>query len=140
MTTSGERADTGLSVVSLAVQLGNPVAGSDWTTGIGATNALIVVTAQLVTSATVANRLPSLQLIGPGAIVVASLPASSVQAAGSTETYVWGVGLPFTSGQGVNLVPIPTGIVLGLGWTLRTSTSGLQAGDQWSAINVTFAG
>lgn len=140
MTTSGERADTGLAVASIVAQAGNPAAGNDWAVGEASSKQLVAVFAQLVTSAVVANRLPSLKIQDGAGRVAAQIPASSVQAASLTETYVWAVGMPFASGQNVNLVPLPGGVAVGNGWIISTVTTALQAADQWSNIFITFGG
>lgn len=140
MATSGERPSTAAGVATISTALGNPAAGADWSSAQGSTHQVISVFATLATSAAVANRLPALQILDAAAHIVVALPASSVQAAALTETYVWGVNLPFTSGNNQNLIPIPAGIVVANGWTIRTVTSALQAADQWSAIVVATAG
>lgn len=140
MATSGERGAAGASAVDVTLALANPGAGADWQTNPTGTHQLVAVFAQLVTSATVANRLPALQILDPTGHIACSLPASSVQAASLTETYLWGQGLPFSSGQNANLVPLPTGLTLGQTWTIKTVSTALQAGDQWSAIVLTFSG
>lgn len=129
-----------MAVATVTSALGNPAAGADWASAQGATRQLISVFAQLVTSATVANRLPALQVVDAAAHVVLKLPAAAVQAAGATETYVWGVSLPFSSANNQNLTPLPGGLVVANGWSIQTVTAALQAGDQWSAIVLAFAG
>lgn len=118
----------------------NPAAGVDFTTNSAGTRGLLAVFATLVTSATVANRLPALQVVDGAGHVVASLPASSVQAAGLTETYLWAVGNPFSSGQNANFAPLPSGLVVAPTWTVKAVTAAIQATDQWSNIVLTFAG
>ena len=140
MTTSGERVATGSGVLSVVSAPANPAVGADWVTNPPSLRQIVSVAATLTTSVTAANRLPNLQIKDNAGHTLVSLPASSVQAASLVEQYVWGVNLPFASGNNLNLVPIPTGIVLAPTWSLGTSTTLLQAGDQWSAIVITYAG
>lgn len=140
MSESGARQQSGSGVASVTQAVANPAAGVDFTTNPATARQLLAVFATLTTSATVANRLPALRITDNAGHVVASLPASSVQAASLAETYLWAVGNPFSSGQNANLVPLPSGLVIPTNWTVSAVTAGIQATDQWSAIVLTFAG
>ena len=140
MSSSGDRDPIGIGVLSRVQAPANPAAGADWQTNPNQASQLIAVTATLVTSATVANRLPALQLKDNAGHVLAQLPAQAVQAAGATIIYVWGQNQPYTVANGLSLAPVPAGIVMAANWTVGTSTTALQVGDQWSAIVATFAG
>lgn len=139
MSSSGDRDPALLGVASTVVNLANPAAGADWVNAPGAGKNLLVVRARLVTSATVANRLPQLQIVsGVNALWVS--PALPAQTAGLTLDYFWYPGAPTsTAVSGQMYAPMPT-VPLGAGWTVGTSTAGLQAGDQWSFLLLTMAG
>jgi hypothetical protein len=109
-------------------------AGEYWT--------LTSVLAQLVTSATVANRRVHL-IVDDGTNVVANYTAAADQAASATVTYTWdGGGADATavrdgvasSGQ------LPIGLQLRRpGWRIRTLTSAIDVGDNWGPPVLTYA-
>ena len=140
MTTSGERADTGLAVASKVVAVGNPAAGADWAFNVISTLTLVGVAALLTTSAVVANRTVQLTIADNGGHRVYSSPFSGNQAASNAERYSWGAGLALSGAGGSNSCPTPSGLVVGAGWTIATFTGALDVGDQWSNIVLTFAG
>lgn len=140
MATSGERAQVGSAVASTVQTVANPAAGAEWTFAFTSTKALIAVTAVLATSATVANRQPILQITDNGGHVIAQTVGASPQTAGQTWTYSFFPGATQTGANGRLLAPIPPNIVVATNWSIQTVGSGLQAGDQWSGIVLTFAG
>ena len=140
MSASGARLQLAEGVLSVVQPVAQPGAGLNFSFNPPSTRQLISVSATLATSATVANRLPALSIQDNAGHVVATLPASSVQAASLSEQYIWAVGNPFASGNNFNVVPIPTGLVVASNWLITGQTSGIQAGDQWSAVVATYAG
>lgn len=117
----------------------NPAVATDWTVQAPGEGTWWVtsVVATLVTDANVANRHPDLTLtdgtntlwrIPPGALITASL----------TTVISWVPGLGYASPAIVgNRLVIGTGeIVMVPGWTIGTTGSTLQAGDQWGPIVV----
>lgn len=115
----------------------DPAAGIDWTlpaTG-AATWRIVSFVARLVTSAVVANRQVTL-LADDGERVWFATSAASVQTASQTTDYAGHTN----SGRGgatpgVLTLSIPSaGLLLLPGYRLRVSTSGLDAGDQWSVV------
>jgi len=101
----------------------------------GARDELIAFRAQLVTSATVANRVAQL-ILDDGAAIFTEIAAGLVQAASLTIRYDWAQGYPQpTAVQAIDaLAPLPIGNELGAGYRMRSSTLNIQAGDQWSAV------
>lgn len=92
--------------------------------------------ATLVTSATVANRQPRLQLTQGGAFYW-EIAAVANQVAGTTTRYLWTAGGPNATGiDGTVMQSMPSNAVLTGAASLGTSTFGLQAGDVWQAITV----
>lgn len=140
MSESGARQQAGSGVLSVVQAVAQPAAGNEVQASPTATRQLVAVFAQLVTSAAVANRLPALHVTDNAGHTLLSLPASSVQAASLTETYLWAVGMPFSSGQNANLIPLPSGLTIASNWTVSTVTAAIQAADQWSNVVLTFAG
>lgn len=111
-------------------------AGEEWTLDSWAAN--------LTTNATVANRVIQL-IIDDGAgnnifqttgnvAQAASLQILYQGDAGATENTTVRTGNPFNYLQ----LEFPLGMVLKAGWRIRTLTTNIQAGDQWSGAEVTF--
>lgn len=119
--------------------VGNPAAGADWTLTVPLNfrDRIQSFNAQLVTSATVANRIVRVQNIsGLGGIIWQSaaqqaIPASTTAQVSGSSTNVPSITDPTT----VNLA-LPSPDFLRSGDKLAVSTVGLQAGDQWSNITV----
>jgi hypothetical protein len=93
----------------------------------------IAMTAELVTSAAVGNRIVTLRAVTPGGVAAGWVSIYSHPAA-TLGDYVFGnTQSRQANAFGAVLVEIPPYIPLLQGWELETFTSGLQAGDQWSA-------
>lgn len=117
-------------------EVANPAAGSDWSYPFRFGGRILAVAAQLATSATVANRIPSYQLTDRTGVPITAAYTSVAATASSTLLVTPGG----TGGLG------PSGGVLGLSepfttfydtdWTLKSVTTALQAGDQWSNIRI----
>lgn len=90
----------------------------------------------LVTSAVVANRVIQLAAFN-GANVKAFSPSTVNQVASKNWAYSWSQGLVLATRADNNAYAIPWIMNLPLlaGETLQTQTSGIDAGDQWSAPN-----
>lgn len=92
------------------------------------------VTATLVTAVAVANRYPTL-IVDDGVDVYMTIPAPAVQLASTTVVYTWGEDLAATAVvNGVVTMPLPNNLLLESGDRIRTSTAGIAAADQWSAM------
>ena len=132
-----------LSITPRVVAVAQPAAGADWTVtvaGARTQNVLWIVQsirAQLVTSATVANRNPRLTLTVAGSEVY-RVSATTNQAAGVTNVYTWSEGINYATaggsvtfeGLGRCFRAVPTGSVI------ATLTNNIDTADQWSAINM----
>lgn len=83
---------------------------------------IMFVTARLVTTATVGNRLLRME-IGDGTNLFWFKNWGAVQAASVTRDYYAGAGLPddsaFDAGGRIRMLHEPRGIVLPAGWTVR---------------------
>ncbi len=113
----------------------NPAAGAEIseTVPTGALWRLIALYAPLVTDATVANRSPIL-LIDDGALPVWRADARLAQTATQTIYWMAGDGLAgLQRAVDTEMWSLPTHMLLGAGYRVRTSTYNLQAGDNWGA-------
>jgi hypothetical protein len=125
-----------------SVTRANPAAGQDWTITLPANTRwrIRTVFAQLLTSATVVNRNVSLAISGTANFALI-LGALATQTAGQQIQYT-GLGLPPTAQASTALagLPLPPDLVLasttGSGHQLGSNTTAMQAGDQWSQINM----
>lgn len=124
---------------SVSTTVANPAAAADWTYTVpaGVQQTLLSVRAVLTTSATVANRIPVLRITSPTGQIIADVAALAAQTATTTVTYVWMAGAPSNNVNNVQQMALPTGLRLMPGSTIQVITSGLSAGDQWSAIVIT---
>lgn len=126
------------------VTVTNPSAGADWTYTVP-TNShqkILAVRAILTASATAANRIASVAIDdGTSNLTIVPVPLAA-QTASQTTTYNWAPGIGYRtqtplSGNIQSFLEFPANISLTEAGRVRTSTSGIQAGDQWSAIIVT---
>lgn len=118
------------------ITVGNPAAAADWSFTIpaGARMKLRSAQAQLATSATVANRFPFLHLTD-SVNEYALFTPSAAQVASLTVVYHWSPGATqqaVISSQEV--VATLSDMVLPPGHVIASTTPGISAGDQWSAI------
>ena len=91
----------------------------------------------LTTSAAVANRQVHALVQDSGGNTTWNSAALAVQAASTAVTYTFGPGLtPQTTTDGVAIVGLPSNLIMGNSNKIVTLTTALQAGDQWSAINM----
>lgn len=116
--------------------VGQPAAGADWSAAppVGATWRVLGGSAQLVTSNAVFNRQVYL-VFKHGGLELYRIAAAAVQAASATVVY------EFLPGQTiVTLVAtyqpmfLPSWCFLDPRMTVGTTTTNLQAGDQWSNV------
>jgi hypothetical protein len=91
--------------------------------------------AQLVTSGTVANRLPRIT-IDDGTNVYYRRSTTSNHAASATFFYVAAPGIPDTGTANNNIVGLstPVGLRLTGGHRIKTITTAIDATDQWSGV------
>lgn len=113
-----------------------PAAGADISESVptGAMWELLMLEAQLLPSAAPGNRRPVLKF-SPSGVVFGASAAPDVATAGLGATFNWQATMPLAVpvAPGINVAAIPTPMRLLLGGRFITQTSGLLAGDQWSA-------
>lgn len=108
----------------------------------GDTHRLLALRAEFVTSASVANRFPHLQLVDRNGVVYFETAAGTAQAAGATDFYSW-VGGNAAQSQGtvisdnVYSLPLPDFWVPPQ-FTWQTKTTNLQTTDQWSNMALIY--
>lgn len=114
---------------------GAPIAGAEISETVPA-NAKWKITsiqATFTTSATAGNRFPAVTL-DDGTFTFGTYPACAGIAAASQFRYTWLVGaLLGPGGENAQVGSIPAETFLMPGFRIRTLTTGLAAGDQWSA-------
>jgi hypothetical protein len=117
----------------------NPGAGTDFI--FQATSAqrwrVQSLVATLTTSVTVANRQVHALVQDSGGTTYWNSAAVAVQAASTTVVYTFGPGLtPQTTTDGVQVVTLPANLILAQTDQIKSATTNIQAGDQWSLINM----
>lgn len=118
-----------------------PSAGADFTVTVP-TKAhwrLISVRAQLATSATAATRIPSFIIDDGAANIPWVVPLAAFPTASQTHQFLINpsaghLAQTYPSGAIIQSLGLPEDYHMQAGWRFRTSTSSIQAGDQWSAI------
>jgi len=113
----------------------NPAAGAEIseTVPTGASWRFVSLRAQLVTSATAANRTPVLTF-DDGTNVYAAAAGNFNQTAGSGLIYHFGaVGQSHAQSTPGTMVSAPANIVVPSGGRIRTATGSLQVDDDWGA-------
>ena len=124
---------------SRAITVTNPAAGADWSVTVptGAVWTLNSVSALFTASAAVANRLPAIVLVAPGGTNLFTGTQNTFVTASQAITFMTG-GNQVTLMPNANLayVATNTSIRLQAGAVIKSVTSGIQAGDQWSNIIV----
>lgn len=118
---------------------GNPAAGAEFSVTVDQNTRvrLISVTATLTASAAAANRVPSL-VLDDGVDILGRFPAGTITAL-QAPTITWAaVGSQFgAAASGALVVPIPCEFAVLLeGFRIRSLTNAIDAGDQYSAVNV----
>lgn len=114
----------------------NPAAGAEIqeTVPTGKNWKIHAIRATLVSSATVANRIVDL-IIDDGTDDLDRYSSGLVQTASQTIFYnASAQGLGDQQQNQLIRIPISVGQVLGAGFRIRTSTNGIQVGDQWQDI------
>jgi len=118
----------------------SPAAGAEWsaTPPAGTLWELLAVRHLLVTSAVVANRGSTLTLTVPGGTPIFQSTIGSNLAASLSAVMTWSAGYGAIANLAGFFSTLPTPpLVIPNNYTLRTATSGLDAGDQYSSIEIT---
>lgn len=128
-----------LDRVVRVVPFAAPAAGAEFVVTVpgGSVWRPFMVTAQLISSAVVATRAPSLK-IDDGSTVVGTFPMPSGQAASLTVVYTW-ADVGSTGGSAAAFGAVSGGLpdlALEAGWRLRSSTALIDVADQWSNVVV----
>lgn len=131
--------DSRLRAIPRIIPIPSPAAGADWSQQVpdGVMWRVVGCTAQLVTSATVSNREPMLHY-GDGTTFPLRVSGGSAQTATQTVEYHWSIGASGFNGlpgTGKVQAALPNMQISGA-WVVRVVTSGLVAGDQWSAVSM----
>lgn len=123
----------------ISEQVANPAAGAEWSVTVptGSVWRVRSIYSQLVTSATVANRLTSVVMKDAAGNIFFQSFLTGAQTAGGTWTIVFSVNAPNTTlGSFNNSELFIPDVVLPEGAVVISKSSGLQAGDQYSAISL----
>jgi hypothetical protein len=118
---------------------GNPAAGNDFSfiPADALRWRIQSLKATLTTSATVANRIVHALVTDAGGAVYWNEPAITAQVASTTVQYCFGPGLtPQPTVDGVAVIGVPSNLIIAQRHQILSATTALQAGDQWSAINM----
>lgn len=119
----------------------NPVAGAELTATVptGKTWQFVGLRITLVTSAVVANRVPSL-VFDDGTNLIARNIAGTTHPASITAEYYFGDYNLFTSGalgaSGIAFVSTANGFVLPAGYRIRTITTALDVADDYGIATI----
>lgn len=86
-------------------------------------------------SVAVANRVPNLT-VDDGALIFGTVPSYStlVASAASTISYEPGASAAINANSSFVASPLPIGLKLAAGFRIRTNSNGIQAADQFSAV------
>jgi len=115
-----------------------PAAGVDIVATVPATNRwkLWTLSASLVTSAAVANRVPHLVITDGQGNTAYNCPANQNQVAATTIRYSVGAGVFAVTFDNAYVFVAPVEMDMLQGWTIGFLTTGLQAGDQWGVMGL----
>lgn len=126
----------------LVLLITQPGAGADWAATVpsNARWKLRCGRAVLATDAVAANRYASLVIqAAPGGLAIVyqvSDPGAPI-VAGDNKTLSFGAAsVPLLAGQPLRVWNIPPGVLMLAGWSVASSTAGLDAGDQWSLVRI----
>ncbi len=126
--------------VPVTAEVGSvPSAGAEAVLTVPSGEVWYVVSAyvSLVTASTAGNRSRALDVLTPSAAIAAEeVGNGQAQTASTTLVTTWtaGVGGMAVAGTGTVTAPLPSDLILGAGWQLKTRTVNLAGGDQYSAL------
>lgn len=127
-------------VVYRSVSVLAPAVATDWVATVPGESVwgIVGIVATLVCDANVANRHPDLTVTdGTAALYRVTAPFAITANATAVLSWVPGLGYANTALLGNRATIGTPELALPSGFTIGPSGSGLQAGDQWSAITVT---
>jgi hypothetical protein len=121
------------------VSVATPAAGADWSYTITGSYwiRLAALSFQFVSSSATANRVPTLQILDEGGVILAAIPPAAAQTASHTYTYTFlpNVGVVGSIDANVAVAPLPS-FFLRPGYKVVTVTSAIDTGDQYSNIRM----
>lgn len=120
--------------------IGTPAAGADFQLVVptGARWRLRSIAATLTTAVAAGNRLPVFQITDNIGHPLVQSPFANQQAPSIVQAYCAQQGwTAFTNGN-TSVTGLPTDLTLLAGWFIGCTTTGIQAADQWSALQVQF--
>lgn len=117
-----------------------PAAGANWSLNLSTNREvrLDMVTCLFVTSAVAANRGPVLQILNESGTIIAQIGLTAAIAASSSYRLTWFKGAAGTNNMLNNQTNALPDIPLEPGCKLQTVTAGIDVGDQYSLIAVTY--
>lgn len=120
------------------VPLERPVAAADWLwkSETGHLLSLGSAHATLTTSATVATRIPRLQVVDSATHVLVSFQVPAIITASKAVEITWARGVGRSDATGTNVLISSPDLIFPPNCTVRTTTVALSAGDQWSSITL----
>jgi hypothetical protein len=124
------------------VTVGNPAAGVDWSVNVPLNTRWRVRSwvARLTCSAAAANRQPQAQVIQGGNSVWLGQPIANIVASAIVNIAAGGLTPIVSVNANGYMLPLPPDLLLTgnatFAQSLGTATTGIQAGDQWSAIQL----
>lgn len=121
----------------------SPAAGANftYTNNTGVSQTLLSAQATFVTDATVANRFLTIQFTDSLArVLYHDTDGTAIPASTSVNLAAYIGAAQVNSSSGNVVLPLPSGLTIPPGGSFNINASGIDAGDQFSAINLTFAG
>jgi len=120
------------------IVVSNPSAGADWSyTVTGSALALNTIGATLTTNSTAANRTPIFTIEDASGNIIWQGTNNANQTASSTGLYQATNNSQDGGGiANVRYVPLPIGLVVPVGGTIKTVTAGIQTTDAWTGITL----
>lgn len=119
----------------------NPAAGADWTVSVPGQQLrrVISVYMKLVTDANVANRQPILRAASVAGDIIWEIEVAASQTASQTRVYMFArtMGSQFNGVSNNRHFPLPDTQLQGAD-VLRTVTTGIQVGDQYSLVAISW--
>lgn len=126
-------------IVPVATPVPQPSAGSDWslTVPAGVVWSVQTITAKLVTSSAVANRIPNLTITVNGVVAYNGMCTATVPGSSNwLASWARGVGTDSEGGTYRNAIMTFPIIALPPQSIISMSTYNIQTGDQWSNIAI----
>lgn len=130
----------GMGVLT-ANTVGAPAAGADWSLYFSAFcyTQFLSASATLTTSSTAATRIPVIQLLAASGAIMWGLGPATGQAASTTVRYSIGAGGALgTDAAGNAFIAFPYYAMIEGNGGVKSVTTNLQSGDQWSAIQFSY--